>query len=167
MGDARTRQGGPRLTWPRRGLENSLPAAFSPFRATERDEAALAYSAAARRWRTCSPASEQQASDSLSVRRVDALRILAYGETRAPSGVGASGRTTAAVRVKISDPALVDDLVEFLSRSGCIAHAQDETTILVSIPRSLREDAAELELDLYLQVWQATHSEAHANRLQG
>lgn len=71
------------------------------------------------------------------------------------------------MRVKISDPALVDDLVEFLSRSGCIAHAQDETTILVSIPRSLREDAAELELDLYLQVWQATHPEAHANRLQG
>jgi hypothetical protein len=71
------------------------------------------------------------------------------------------------VLVKLSDPALVDDLVDFLSRSGCIAQAQDATTVLVSIPRSLREDAAQLELDLYLQVWQATHPEAHASRLVG
>ena len=67
--------------------------------------------------------------------------------------------------VKLSDPALVDDLVDFLSRSGCIAQAQDETTVLVSIPRSLREDAAQLELDLYLRVWEATHLEARASRL--
>lgn len=67
--------------------------------------------------------------------------------------------------VKLSDPALVDDLVDFLSRSGCIAQAQDETTVLVSIPRSLREDAAQLELDLYLRVWEATHPEARASRL--
>lgn len=68
--------------------------------------------------------------------------------------------------VKLSNPALVDDLVDFLSRSGCIAQAQDETSVLVSIPRSLRDDAARLELDLYLQVWQATRPEAHASRLE-
>ena len=67
--------------------------------------------------------------------------------------------------VKLSNPALVDDLVEFLSRSGCVAEAQDETTVLVSIPRSLRDDAAQLELDLYLRVWEATHPEARASRL--
>lgn len=67
--------------------------------------------------------------------------------------------------VKLSNPALVDDLVEFLSRSGCVAEAQDETTVLVSIPRSLRDDAAQLELDLYLRVWEATHPEASASRL--
>jgi hypothetical protein len=69
------------------------------------------------------------------------------------------------VLVKLSDPALVDDLVDFLSRSGCIVQAEDETTVLVSIPRSLREDAAALELDLYLRVWAATHPEARASRL--
>ena len=69
--------------------------------------------------------------------------------------------------VKLSDPALVDELVDFLSRAGCIAQAQDGTTVLVSIPRSLREDAAVLELDLYLRVWEATHPQAHATRLAG
>ncbi|HYY75662.1 MAG TPA: hypothetical protein VE644_05000 [Gaiellaceae bacterium] len=67
--------------------------------------------------------------------------------------------------VKLSNPALVDDLVEFLSRSGCVVEAQDETTVLVSIPRSLRDDAAQLELDLYLRVWEATHPQARASRL--
>lgn len=69
------------------------------------------------------------------------------------------------MRVKLSDPALVDDLVDFLSRSGCVAQAEDEATILVSIPKSLRADAAQLELDLYLRVWEATHPEARATRL--
>jgi hypothetical protein len=71
------------------------------------------------------------------------------------------------LRVKLSDPALVDDLVEFLSRSGCVAQPDDETTVLVSIPRSLRDDAAELELDIYLRVWEATHPEARATRVSG
>jgi hypothetical protein len=72
------------------------------------------------------------------------------------------------LRVKLSDPALVDEIVDFLARSGCIAaQAEDETTVLVSIPRSLRDDAAELELDLYLRVWEAMHPEAQATRLTG
>jgi hypothetical protein len=69
------------------------------------------------------------------------------------------------VLVKLSDPALVDDLVDFLSRSGCIVDVENAATVLVSIPRSLRDDAARLELDLYLRVWEATHPEAHASRL--
>jgi hypothetical protein len=71
------------------------------------------------------------------------------------------------VLVKLSDPALVDDLVDFLTQSGCIAEVKDPTTVLVSIPRSLRTDAAQLELDLYLRVWEATHPDAHASRLVG
>jgi hypothetical protein len=68
--------------------------------------------------------------------------------------------------VKLSNPVLVDDLVEFLRRSGCVAHAEEEAMIAVSIPKSLREDAAELELDVYLRAWEATHPEAHATRLR-
>ena len=69
------------------------------------------------------------------------------------------------MRVKLSDPVLVDDLIDFLSRCGCIAQAGDEATVLVSIPKSLREDAAERELDLYLRVWEGAHPEARASRL--
>ena len=70
------------------------------------------------------------------------------------------------LRVKLSDPSLVDDLVDFLRRSGCVAQPAEETIVSVSIPKSLREDAAELELDLYLRVWEATHPEAEARRLR-
>jgi hypothetical protein len=69
------------------------------------------------------------------------------------------------VLVKLSNPAFVGDLVDFLSRSGCIAQPQDETTVLVAIPRVLPEDAAALELDLYLGIWEALHWDAHATRL--
>jgi hypothetical protein len=70
------------------------------------------------------------------------------------------------LRVKLSDPALVDDLVDFLRRSGCVAQPAEKAIVAVSIPKSLREDAAELELDLYLRVWEATHPEAQARRLR-
>ena len=71
------------------------------------------------------------------------------------------------MRVKLSDPALVDDLVDFLRAAGCVAQPADVAIVSVSIPKSLREDAAELELDLYLRVWEATHPEAEARRLRG
>jgi hypothetical protein len=54
--------------------------------------------------------------------------------------------------VKLTDPAPVDDLVDFLRRSGCVAEPVEEAIVPVSIPKSLREDAAELELDPYLWV---------------
>jgi hypothetical protein len=70
------------------------------------------------------------------------------------------------LRVKLSDPSLVDDLVDFLRLLGCVAQPAEEAIVSVSIPKSLREDAAELELDLYLRVWEATRPEAEARRLR-
>ena len=70
------------------------------------------------------------------------------------------------LRVKLSDPSLVDDLVDFLRSSGCVAQPAEEATVAVAIPKSLREDAAGLELDLYLRVWEATRPEAEARRLR-
>jgi hypothetical protein len=69
------------------------------------------------------------------------------------------------LRVKLTDPARVDELVAFLSRSGCIVQIEDETTLLVSVPRSLRDDAAELEVDAYLRVWNILHADAVATRV--
>lgn len=67
--------------------------------------------------------------------------------------------------VQLSDPALVSDLVGFLRRAGCTAQADDEATIIVSVPEAAREDAAQLEFDLYLRVWAALHPGARASRL--
>ena len=69
------------------------------------------------------------------------------------------------LRVKLSDPSLVDDLVDFLRRSGCVAQPAEEAVFAVSIPKALREDVAE-QLDLYLRVWEATHAQARGTRLR-
>lgn len=48
---------------------------------------------------------------------------------------------------------------------GCVTEAVSEDRVLVSIPASLREDAAELELDLYLRLWELQVPSAEAKRV--
>jgi hypothetical protein len=65
----------------------------------------------------------------------------------------------------VSDPSLVDDLLEFLRARQCAVEPASENTLDVQVPEALRPDAARLELDLYLRVWEATHPGAVAERL--
>ena len=67
------------------------------------------------------------------------------------------------MRVEISDPALADDLVAFLLRASCEAELTDGRTLSVSVP-SVPEDVARLEVDAYLQTWQALHRGVSARR---
>jgi hypothetical protein len=69
------------------------------------------------------------------------------------------------MQVRVSDSALTGDLVAFLRRMGCIAEPEESGLVQVSIPRSLREDAARLELDLYLRAWEASRAEGRARRV--
>jgi hypothetical protein len=61
------------------------------------------------------------------------------------------------MRVQLSDPAHLDDLIEFLERSSCVVEQTGSSELRVSIPKSLRPDAERLELALYLRVWEVTH----------
>ena len=61
------------------------------------------------------------------------------------------------MHIHLSDPSLVDDLLAFLRTRQCVAVVDPAGKIAVSIPDSTREDAARLELGLYLQVWLGTH----------
>jgi hypothetical protein len=61
------------------------------------------------------------------------------------------------MKIRLSDPALVDDLLTFLSARQCIAEQTSEETLDVALPEAARSDAAALELDLYLRVWEVTH----------
>ena len=67
------------------------------------------------------------------------------------------------MRVDISDPALAGDLVTFLQRACCEASVTEEGAIEVAMP-SVPDDAARLELDAYLQAWQALRPGATARR---
>lgn len=57
--------------------------------------------------------------------------------------------------VRTDDPARLRELASFLEDVGCEVSAVDAVTLDVSAPEAQRDDAAELELDLYLRVWEA------------
>ena len=66
--------------------------------------------------------------------------------------------------VRVGDPARLPDLVEHLTGLGCSAVVIDDATLAVELTDVQRRDAAELELDLYLRVWEA-RTETTAARL--
>ena len=70
------------------------------------------------------------------------------------------------VQARVSDPALLPDLEAHLRRMGCVTEVTADDRLLVSIPASLRQDAAELELDLYLRLWEVQVPTARAERIR-
>ena len=68
------------------------------------------------------------------------------------------------MKIRLSDPELVDDLLAFLRAKHCVAEQRSGDTLEVSLPEATREDAAALELDLYLRAWEAAHHGAHVAR---
>ena len=61
------------------------------------------------------------------------------------------------VRLRLSDPELVDNLRDFLERRECAVIEIDAETLEVELPHELHAEQARLELDLYLRVWQSLH----------
>jgi hypothetical protein len=68
------------------------------------------------------------------------------------------------VKVKLSDPALADDLVAFLRRAHCEAEREENGTLAVTLPDALPEEAARLELEAYLTAWRALHPDVLVRR---
>ncbi len=67
------------------------------------------------------------------------------------------------MRISISDPALVPDLLAFLNERLAIVTARlSDTEVEVSLIGSQRNDAMRMELDLQLAIWRATHPGADA-----
>ena len=61
------------------------------------------------------------------------------------------------VRLRLEDPALAEDLLDFLRKRDCPGERESEDTIEVELPHELNVEQARLELDLYLRVWQSLH----------
>jgi hypothetical protein len=70
------------------------------------------------------------------------------------------------VQLRVSDPALVDDLLRFFRKRESTAERLDDATVEVSILHVLDELQGRLELDLYLRVWQALHPGADVSLLR-
>jgi hypothetical protein len=58
-----------------------------------------------------------------------------------------------------------EELLEFLRRVNCEAHADGEGAVVVEVPEALGEAQARLEIDLYLKAWQASRPDVEAHLL--
>jgi hypothetical protein len=67
------------------------------------------------------------------------------------------GEGTLGVRLRLSDPELIDNLRDFLERRECAVVQVDAETLDVELPHEHHVVQARLELDLYLRVWQSLH----------
>lgn len=72
------------------------------------------------------------------------------------------------MRIFVSDPAPIDDLVAYLRRCGCSAHAAGRNGVEAEPPERQQVGVAYLrmELDAYLRVWREMHPDVHAELLQ-
>jgi hypothetical protein len=69
------------------------------------------------------------------------------------------------MKISVSNPELVDDLLAFLRRADCEAALADDGFIDVEIPAAYGDEQARMEVDLYLKAWQAAHSNVEAHLL--
>ena len=69
------------------------------------------------------------------------------------------------MKIEVSDPTLVEDLIGHLNRFDLLVSRTGERTLDARFGWPLREDAAGLELDLYLRVWEVGHPSARAIRV--
>jgi hypothetical protein len=63
------------------------------------------------------------------------------------------------VLIRVANPSSIQGLVDFLASRGCIAERTGELELDVFCLSSTRHDQAAMELDLYLQLWNALHPE--------
>lgn len=61
------------------------------------------------------------------------------------------------MQVRVSDPAVLPDLVEFLGRALCVAAHRRGCTLDVELPHATSPERARRELELYLAAWRGLH----------
>jgi hypothetical protein len=62
------------------------------------------------------------------------------------------------MRIRISDPALAGDLLDYLARNDCVAIQTGSDLVAVSLSHPLPYDVARMELDVRLAGWRGMHS---------
>jgi hypothetical protein len=75
------------------------------------------------------------------------------------------------MRVRVSDPSLVPDLLAFLQRGGLIVAPEGDDTVNVLVPHALNDvrdhDADRLRIVGELRGWLADHRGARVDLIQG
>lgn len=61
------------------------------------------------------------------------------------------------MKILLSDAALLDDLLGYLTAEGCVVEQVGPNLVEASRLSSVRHDQARMELDLFLRAWQKSH----------
>jgi hypothetical protein len=62
-----------------------------------------------------------------------------------------------ALHLRTREPELAPALALFLRRQGCAAHVRPDGTVSVELPHDLHEKQAQMELELYVRLWEVLH----------
>jgi len=92
---------------------------------------------------------------------LDGTLLLAHRERKARSGADTED-SNAAMRIRVSDPVLIGDLLDHLLGNGCLAIQMSRNMVAVSFSDGLPYDAARLELDFHLADWLLRHADGSA-----
>ena len=57
------------------------------------------------------------------------------------------------MRVRLSDPTLIDEFLEFLQHSGFLAELSGPDTVAVSLPVTVAGSRSPEDMELFLNVW--------------
>ena len=71
------------------------------------------------------------------------------------------------MRIRVSQPALVPDLVEFLGRALCRTESVNGSVLEVALPSVADRTRARRELDLYLAAWRGLHPPVETTIIEG
>ncbi len=69
------------------------------------------------------------------------------------------------MRVRVSDPALLRDLIPYLRECGCVAEQASAQELDVYVPRVANERGARMEVGVYLAAWRVHHEGVDAELL--
>jgi hypothetical protein len=89
-------------------------------------------------------------------------------DLNAPS---AAQRVEREVVVRLSDPGLTGEFIDFLQRADCVADLGDVEAhaegiaVNVHVPAAYDQEQARMEVALYLRVWEAVHPGSGAELL--
>jgi hypothetical protein len=79
--------------------------------------------------------------------------------------IGSDEGARVEMKVRVSNPALVQDLVEFLGRARCRTAGVHGAVVEVELPGVSDSNVARRDLGLYLAAWRGLHPPAEARIL--
>jgi hypothetical protein len=66
------------------------------------------------------------------------------------------------MRVRVSNPARLHDLARHLRECGCVAEQASRNELDVFAPQTPNDQAARMEVEVYVSAWQVAHEDVEA-----